>query len=401
MSDTIRNILRSLFKAPTEDGKGTLGLVLPGGGARAAYQAGLLRGFAEQFPGVAPRVITGVSAGAVNASFLGSHATEPLVQSTSALSDLWHSLESNSIFRLDRPNLFRVVRHLIRDNEPMDSPARGGILDTTPFYEFLESHLGPVDKPIENVARAIEQGCLDSLAITATSYATGESVTWLEGNGVETWDRTHRRTVYTRIRPEHVLASAALPIFFSAVKVKGDQLGDGWYGDGGIRQTAPLSPALNLGADKILAINTRVYQGLANKPGPVRYPSPAHVLAILLNAVFLDTIDREAAVIKRINKLLRKTPRRHWGTFRPIDLLVIRPTRDLAKLAGDFEPTLPGTVRFALRGVGVDASRSPEWLSMLLFHRTYIKQLVALGEEDALFYADDFEAFLSDDAAGI
>lgn len=395
MSGAIRNVLESLLGRSREVSGDKLALVLPGGGARAAYQAGLLRGFAEQFPEVAPRIITGVSAGAVNASFLAGRAATSLSQATSDLTDLWHSLEADSIFRLDHPNILRVVRHLIRNKVPMESPARGGILDTTPFYEFLEEHLGPIDQPIEAIGKAIAEGHLDSLAITATSYTTGESVTWVEGNGVGAWDRPHRRAVRTKIRPEHVLASAALPIFFSAVKVLDDQLGEGWYGDGGVRQTAPLSPALKLGANKILAINTRVYEGLADKPGPIRYPAPTHVLAMLLDAVFLDTIDREATVVERINKLLGKTPRKHWGDFRPVNLFVVRPTRDLAKLAGDFEPILPGTLRLVLRGVGVDASRSPEWLSMLLFDHAYIERLVALGEEDAYAYAEDFEAFMS------
>jgi len=389
---------RLRYDEPDPDplGGGGVALALTGGGARAAYQAGLLRSIARSVPGFKPDILTGVSAGAINASFLASTAAIPFDHATDRLADIWRGLRAEHVFRLDRPSVMQSVVRAMRAPADVAPPAEGGLLDTTPLQTFLEGHLGAVGAPMEAVRRAVEDKHLGALAITTTSYTSGQSVTWVQGHGIEPWDRPMRRAVRTDLRTEHVMASASLPFFFPAVAIDDPQLGYGWYGDGGIRLSAPLSPALHLGADKILVLNTRYgpTRAEADLPKVDAYPPPTRILGILMNAVFLDVLDRDAQTLRRINDLLEETPRDEWNGFRPVDLLVLRPSVDLATLAAGYAPVLPPSMRLVLGGLSSGDGRSPDWLSMLLFDVEYIEHLLALGEADAERQLDDVGAFL-------
>ena len=380
---------------PPAGGGGGLALALTGGGARAAYQAGVLRAIARQAPGVRPNILTGVSAGAINAAFLATTAHTPLLDSADRLAEIWRDLRAEHVFRLDRPGVMQTVVRTVRPPAEIAPPAEGGLLDTTPLQEFLEGHLGPVGAPMEAVGRAVREGHLGALAVTTTSYTSGQSVTWVQGEGIEPWDRPMRRAVRTDLRTEHVLASAALPFFFPAVAIEDHQLGHGWYGDGGIRLTAPLSPALHLGADKIVVITTRYGQTPAEADAPkvVAYPPPTRVLGVLMNAVFLDVIDRDAQTLRRINDLVEALPRDRWNGFRPVELLVLRPSVDLATLASEFRPPLPPSMRFVLGRV-TSGEAHPDWLSMLGFDPAYVEALLEIGEADAERQSDEITAFL-------
>ena len=292
----------------------------------------------------------------------------------------------------------QTIGRFLRHPETVSPPAEGGLLDTSPLYAFLERHLGPVGQPIEAVERNVREGHLGAFAITTSSYTTGQSVTWVQGEGIEPWDRPVRRAVRTPLRPEHVLASSALPFFFPAVELDDPKVGHGWYGDGGIRLTAPLSPALHLGADKILVVNTRSGQSRAQADAPkVRaYPPPTRVLGVLMNAVFLDVIDRDAQTLHRINAMMAATPPSQWNGFRPVDLLVMRPSVDLGTLAGEVQPPLPPSMRLLMGGLGA-GDAAPDWLSMLAFDAEYVERLVAIGEEDAERQAESILAFLDDE----
>ena len=382
--------------APTpHSGGGGLALALTGGGARAAYQAGVLRGLVRAIPSLEPRILTGVSAGALNGAFLAAAPAASFSEAVDALVETWTSITAEDVYRVDGPSLTRTLARLVRRPAEVDPPAEGGLLDTTPLHAFVERHLGPLGAPIEAIGNAVEAGRLHAFAVTTTSYTTGQSVTWVEGRGEEIWDRPMRRAVRARILPEHILASASLPFFFPAVEVQDAAVGPGWYGDGGIRLTAPLSPALHLGADRILAINTRYARSSdeANRPDVDAYPLPARVLGVLMNAVFLDVLDRDAQTLQRINALLEVLPADEWNGFRPVDLIVLRPSRDLATLASGFEPRLPPTMRLLLGGLGV-ADRSPDWLSMLLFDPAYVQLLLEVGEADGDTQAESVAAFL-------
>ena len=228
----------------------TLALVLGGGGARGAYQAGVVRALARRHPDLRIQVLVGISAGAVNTIHLASH-TGTLAQSADALADLWLGLTPEQVYDVRTLpllwNAFRWSARLASGGVGTGTEPMKGMMDTAPLRRFLTRSLVPqADGSIAGIEANIAAGRLGALALSATSYTTGQSVTWVEGSQVELWQRPQRRSEATRIGVEHVMASSALPMVFPAVRV-----GEEWYGDGGVRLTAPLSPALHLGATHI------------------------------------------------------------------------------------------------------------------------------------------------------
>jgi NTE family protein len=275
------------------------------------------------------------------------------------------------------------------------APRVRGLLDTQPLRELLEEVLAPVDGEITAIDYNLAQDKLKAVAIITTSYTTGQTVVFIKGRDVRPWSRPQRRTEVGSITIDTVMASAALPLFFPAV-----QIGDEWLGDGGIRLAAPLSPALHLGADRILAIATRHESSTDEMPasGPAAYPPPAQVMGVLLNAVFLDLVDQDAVRLERLNRLLERLPAEDRLGMRPVRLLHVRPSEDLGALAAEFEPRLPRAFRFLTRGLGTREQRSPDLLSMLMFQGDYLGRLIDMGEQDAKWMAPQLEAFFEDRA---
>lgn len=273
------------------------------------------------------------------------------------------------------------------------APKVRGMLDTRPLRELLVEVLAAVDDEITGIDYNLAMGRLRAVGIITTSYTTGQTVTFLKGNDITPWVRPLRRTEVGPITIDTIMASAALPIFFPAV-----QIGTEWYGDGGIRLTAPLSPALHLGADRILAISTRHErtQEEADRAEVPGYPPPAQVAGVLLNAVFLDLVDQDAVRLERLNRLIERLPEEHRLGMRPVRLLQVRPSEDLGELAARFEPRLPRAFRFLTRGLGTQEQRSPDVLSMLMFQPDYLGKLIDLGEQDAEWIAPQLEAFFED-----
>lgn len=355
-----------------------LAIVLPGGGARAAYQAGVLKTISRHFPDTKFDIITGVSAGAINALFLASR-DKPFTETVRDLLVLWSNLQIDNVFRVDSVALARSLfgwsRRLISGGRPVAKHVRG-LVDTTPLYDLLTYLFPSID------SRGVIGGIRDDqdLALTTLNYSTGQTVTWVHGGHVRTWDRPLRRSVVTEFTAAHVMASCALPLLFPAVHLQG-----GWYGDGGIRLAAPLSPALMLGADRILAISTHYAKSLkeAEEPTTAGYPPPAQILGQLMNAIFLDMIDEDALRLERSNEFLKDLPPEKRRGFRIVDLAVVRPSRDLGKLAAQFEPQLPRGFRFLTRSLGTRETTSPDFISLLLFQPDYLRELIATGESDA------------------
>jgi NTE family protein len=373
---------------PTRIDPGELALVMGGGGARAAYQVGMLRALARRVPDLRVPIITGVSAGAINAVHLAAHPGS-FAEAVDDLSELWAGLRLQDVFRVDSPFL---SRNLVRWGLQLVSGGlirRGGtemrsLVDTAPLRTFLLRALNAgrrSDAPIEGIRANLEAGRLRALAISTSSYTTGRSVTWVEGrDGLEPWERPMRRARLERITVDHILASAALPLIFPAVSIDGE-----WYGDGGIRLSAPLSPALHLGATRILAISTRFDRTAEEerRPQVEGYPPPAQVAGQLMNAVFLDLLDQDSWRVEQTNALLERVPPEERGDLRVVDIVTLRPSIDLGKLAADFEIDLPRFFRFLLRGLGTDRTRSPDLLSFVLFEPGYVNRLMDLGERDA------------------
>jgi NTE family protein len=373
-----------------------LALVLSGGGARGAYQVGVLRILAREFPEAVPDILTGVSAGGINAAFLASRQ-EPYQQKVDELAEMWSHLRIDDVFRVDTRNLaWRALRwggRLISGGKSPLPPAKS-MVDTKPLREVLERELHATDGPLSGINDSLRSGWLRAFALTASSYTTGQSVTWVQTRddcAMPAWERPLRKSSMCELRIDHVMASAALPFFFPAIEVDG-----AWYGDGGIRLTQPLSPAIHLGARRIIAVTTRYAKSReeADRPSIAGYPPPAQVAGSLFNAIFLDQLDSDAMQLRQINALIEAQPEEKRLGLRPIELLVLRPSEDLGRLANAYEADLPKAFRYFTRGLGTRETRSNDMLSLVMFQTDYVKRLIELGESDALAKRAEIESFL-------
>lgn len=354
---------------------GETALVLPGGGARAAYQVGVLAGIGERagddarFP-----VITGVSAGSINAASLAAYPGG-FRKAVFRLEKSWRSLSLGDVFD---PGTFAMFSTALKTFAMLAAGGRApaprfrALLNPRPLRRMLDRYV-----KTEHINTNIARGRLRALGLSATSYGTGRTVTFVHAaEDVPMWERAGRYATRAEITTEHVMASSALPLVFPAVP-----LGDGYYADGSIRQMAPLAPAIHLGACRLLAISAR-HGGPGKRPVPD--PPPARMLGMLLNAVFLESLDVDAERLERVNRSLAAFGGRlHPEGLQPLDLLLIRPSQDLARMAADLSGHLPSGIRFLLRGMGSSKLESPDFLSYLLFERPYIERLIDLGREDA------------------
>ncbi len=368
-----------------------LALALSGGGARAAYQVGFLRFLASRFPDFSPDILTGVSAGAINAAFLAAHPGT-FRDRLDALANLWASLSVEDVFRVDLVCLARNIARWgtrLLSGGSRHAPRARSLVDTDPLRQLLAGALGAENGILTGVDHNIADGSLKAVALTASSYATGQSVTWVRGCGIELWERSDRKSINGPVTVEHVMASAALPLVFPAVQIAG-----AWYGDGGVGLTAPLSPAVHLGADRILAISTRASREGPNPTDIEEYPPPAQVAGVLLDAIFLDLLDADAQRLQRINLLVDALPEGARAPLRHVDLQVLRPSQDLGRLASEYEPRLPPAFRFLTRGLGTREQRSSSMLSLIMFQPDYLKRLLDLGEADARARAGELGALL-------
>jgi NTE family protein len=381
-------------------GYSDLALMFSGGGARAAYQVGFLRLLAREFPDVVPGILTGVSAGGINAAYLATRQ-EPFAEKVEALAAIWGDIHIDNVFRVDLRDLAsRTVRWggrlLSGGKHPM--PSARSLVDTAPLRELLHRLLATGGGEITGIAESLRAGWLRAVALTASSYTTGQSLTWVqtrEDRGIQTWERPQRKSVACALRVDHVVASSALPFFFPAVEVDG-----AWYGDGGIRLTAPLSPAVHLGARRIIAVSTRYARSRAeaDRPAITGYPPPAQVAGVLYNAIFLDQLDSDALQLQQVNRLIARLPETARDGLRPIELLMLRPSVDLGRLANAYEPDLPRAFRFLTRGLGTRETRSNDMLSLVMFQADYVKRLIELGEADAHARLEDIRRFLGAEA---
>jgi NTE family protein len=371
-----------------------LALVMSGGGARAAYQVGFLRTLARRFPELAPPIVTGVSAGAINGAWLAARGGS-FASAVDELSALWTSLTVEQVFRVDAAalggNVLRIGVKLVSGGK-LPVPRSSAMVDTGPLRALLERVLAGPDGTIRGIEQNVAAGRIKAVAIIGSSYSTGQSITWVQGRDIAGWERAHRKSEHGPLSVAHVLASASLPLLFPPVEIDGR-----WYGDGGIRLTAPLAPAIHLGADRILAISTRYGRSReeANRPVVEGRPPIAQIAGVLFNAIFLDLFDADALTLQRNNQLIERIPASERQGLRPIELLVLRPSRDLGKLANEYEAALPRSFRFLTRGLGTKETRSNDFLSLVMFQPDYLARLIELGEGDADTHAETIEAFVA------
>ncbi|MFK7897752.1 MAG: patatin-like phospholipase family protein [Myxococcota bacterium] len=372
-----------------------IALALSGGGARGAYQVGFLRHLCRRYPDFPVEILTGASAGAVNAIQLANH-TGRFCERVEDLTRAWQSLSVDQVFRVDAlsllPRGFRWIAQLSLLGGRRNVPQAKGLVDTAPLREFLYRALETSDGTLPGIQHNLAEGTLRAVALSTTHYKSGSTVVFCQGEEVEEWERPQRHSVMREMTVEHVMASAALPLFFPAVELNGQ-----WFGDGGLRLHSPLAPAVHLGARKIIAVSTRADE--MRRPvqvplPPSAYPPPAQIVGVLFNSVFLDLLDQDALRLERINRLIRAGASQEKTGLRPVDLLILRPSVELSKIAQDYEPELPKLFRFITRRFGARDNQSSDVLSMLMFQGNFLTRIIELGEADADARADEIARFI-------
>ncbi len=364
------------------------GLVLSGGGARAAYQSGVLEGISEIIgskKGDDPfSVITGISAGAINAAFLAS-GKGSFKEQAHKLTKIWGELAPENVLRTDIASLGKLSAGWIKDlsfGGMLGRPDSTHILDSTPLRNLLEDSID-----FEQLEKNVLHKKIHGVAVSTTSYATGTSVTFFDSLSVKDYSRSARIGLKGPLRLEHVLASAAIPFIFRPVRIK-----DSFYGDGGIRSNAPLSPAIHLGAERILAIGVRYFREEMevkelNQKVEMNNIVLADIVGVLFNSLFLDAIEFDYERLQRINKtveLLSEEARAsHPGQLKKIPTLLIQPSVDLGELAGDQFHRFPRMLRYLLSGIGATEARGADLLSYIAFDKAYTQKLVEIGYKDA------------------
>lgn len=374
-------------------------LLLTGGGARAAYQIGVLRSLVRRYPDLRFPILTGVSAGAINTALL-ANSRGTFAEAVALLGQHWESLTLDQVFRSEvraiLTNTARWIFRVLSGGADVLPPMRG-LVDTAPLRKFLHRVLETQDGVLRGVADNVREGRLDAVGVMTTKYPTAQSVTWAQGRGVQPWSSPDRCGVVTELTVEHIMASTSIPLVFPAAP-----LARAWHGDGGIRLAAPLAPAVQFGADRILAISTSVEPGRCEADRPKEdYPPPATVLSVMLDSVFIDMLDADAAELRRMNRLIAEHPRSKELGLRRVDALVIRPSQDLGVLATQFEDELPRAMRHIIRGLGSQDTNRSDLIATLLFQPLFIRRMLEIGEHDGAERSEEIAAFLGIGGAAV
>ncbi len=378
-----------------------VGLVMTGGGARGAYQAGVLKRIGElnrirthrnPFP-----IIGGTSAGAINGSGLAA-GSDDFPVAAEVVAQLWAGIKPSDVFTCNVLSQTRNSLTWIMDLS-FGGILGGGharsLLDATPLSHFLSKHLD-CDRIQENIKR----GHLFALAISATNYNTGNSYLFIQGRkGHPIWNRSRRVTLATKITIEHICASSAIPLVFSPVRLQTPH-GTAYFGDGCVRLQQPLSPVIRLGAKKLLAIGVRG-ESLEHPEETTdeRDPSLAHVLGILFNVMFLDHLATDIEHLERLNQLLSSGTIRQPGVegcerMHPLETLLITPSVSLSKVAQDHQRDMPYLIQYFINSLGRDAASCADLMSYLLFTAPYTRALIDIGYSDASRRIDEIEDLL-------
>jgi len=396
-----------------------LGLVLTAGGARGAYQAGILKRIGE-IPALREqpspfRIVAGASAGAINGAMVAAGSAR-FRDATQTLAQLWSDLSVHDVFAADALSLGRNGLRFIQDLTFGGLVGAGNaqsLLDATPLRPFLSRHLR-----MEGIADAIRDGLLYAVAVSATSYHSGKSYTFVQGRpGHPLWAKSRRVTLAVPLTIDHILASAAIPLIFPPVCLR-SPAGDFYFGDGGLRLVTPFSPAIRLGATRIFAVGIRCQRAAADlshtelaareevKRAMPR-PPLSQICGVFMNAIFLDHLDTDLDHLLRMNQLIgaygtgaSAAPPAASGEapvhepMRVVTPLVINPSEDLAVVAARLAHRMPRLVRYLMDGLGTPDAQSADLMSYLLFDSAYTRELIDIGYEDASRRVDEIETFL-------
>jgi NTE family protein len=368
-------------------------LILTGGGARAGYQVGVLKAIRELLPQLQRNpfpILCGTSAGALNAASMASSA-EDFGAGVEGLLQVWENFRAHQVYRADPAGVgIAGVRWLSTLAFGwLTHRAPHSLLDNAPLRRLLSDHLD-----LGRIAQAIDSGALHSVSITCSGYSSGQSVSFFQGRtGLEPWRRSQRIGTPAEISVDHLMASSAIPFLFPAVHINRE-----WFGDGSMRQVAPVSPAIHLGADKILVIGAGRMADENERPNGMVYPSLAQIAGHALSSIFLDSMSVDLERMNRINRTLSLIPesvRRDNGlTLHPIEVLTIAPSQRLDHLAARHARALPWAVRALLRNIGAMNQNGGALTSYLLFEQPYTRALIDLGYADTWARRDEVRRFL-------
>jgi len=386
--------------------KRDIGLVLPGGGARCAYQVGVLKAIAEMMPHGTTNpfpIISGTSAGAINAVGLATRA-QRFKHAVMDLERVWGNFRTHHVYRSDAKTMIKTSLHWLA------AFTAGGLvganprslLNNDPLRELLKRHI-----KLSHIKLSIERGCLDAISITAAGYGSARSVSFYQGKeGLRPWKRVRRRGEPTKIGLEHLMASIAAPLIFPPVMI-----GREYFGDGAMRQATPLSPAVRLGAKRIMVIGVRNEES-DPEPGPedpVPYPSFGRVAGYMLDALLNDGLSADLERLTRLNQIANDQPDRRldgeFGSIRSIDALIMYPSQDVREIALRYTHEMPRPVRLLMRGLGALNYGGRQLVSYLLFESGYTRELIRLGYADAMDRRQQLLDFMEgvpiDDPTGI
>ena len=375
--------------------KKKVGLVLPGGGARGAYQVGVLKAFLEisKTKSESPfDIFSGTSAGAINGTFLASGA-HIFDHSIVSLIDVWSNFTSNKVYKTDPITMLKTSLHwfltIISGGVLIPNPT--SLLDNQPLRNLLRETI-----KFPDIQNNIESSSIESLAVTSASYRSRKSCTFFQANSnANNWQKTHREGKKTLINLDHLMASVALPLIFPAVSIKNE-----YFGDGAMRQATPLSPAIRLGAEKLMIISAKETDDRFqfNNPGE-QYPSFAKITGYILEALFLDGLYSDIERLNRINQIIKNSGDRgiktNNKTMKFVDYLIISPSEDLNEIARKHYQSMPLSIRLLLQGLGLLKDSKSELLSFLLFESVYTSELIDLGYRDGIRKKEEIADFIS------
>lgn len=375
------------------------GLIMTGGGARAAYQVGVLKAVADILPRQASspfQIISGTSAGAINATALATHAYN-FRKSVQRIAIIWSNFHAEQVFRTDAFGILRTSFNwfMALMSLGMSHHSRAlSLLDRSPLRHLLEQYIRT-----EDIQHSIDKGYLHALSITASGYTSHKSVSFFHGQPeLEPWNRFRRIGVRTEINVDHLMASSAIPFVFPPQKISQE-----YFGDGSMRQIAPISPALHLGADKVMIIGNHMERTAPQQQHTHenRAPTIGQIAGHVLDSIFLDSLDADIERLGRINETVDLIPQKqrdkHGFPLRHIDTLVISPSQDIGDLAEEYIDQLPRSMRLLLRGIGAYRSDGSDLVSYLLFERAYTRRLIDLGYQDTMDKKHELIKFLDVD----
>ncbi len=368
-----------------------IGLVLSGGGARAAYQVGVLKAVAETLPKETSNpfpIICGTSAGAINTLAIAGRAG-PFRLRIKKLEAIWRQLDAEKIYRTDffgvLKNSLNMFFSFFNSGYALGKPK--ALLDNTPLRHLLENYVR-----FRHIDEAIAAGELDAACITAVSYSTGKSVTFFQGaDDIQPWERSRRVGVRTQLTIDHLMASSAIPMMFPAMHI-----GERYFGDGAVRQLKPISPALHLGAEKVFVIGVSDNPSHNSQQPLIKHsPSIAQIIGHLFNSAFIDSIESDLETLQKINRLSEQmsiSERRKKGVsdLKPVEFLAILPSQPIDKLASDHLKELPRSIKLFLKLTGATArgGGGVSAASYLMFSRGFCRKLLDLGYQDGLAQKD-------------